>query len=216
MGDLSGKTALVTGSVQGIGLSIATALARAGARIAVHGPAGDAQIEQACVHLRKAGSPQAEYFNGNLRNADRIAELMASVAAWGGADILVTTVDPAATPQPGETAAAAWDRILALHLSAAFHGLDAALPLMIARGYGRVIMTSPGPSRTAAQADPLPRMAAHHGLLGLAQAATDQLGYGCNVIVQCLPYDPATAEPQAIAAKVVALCDPKAPLAPGA
>jgi len=44
MTDLTGKTALVTGSVQGIGLAIAEALAAAGARIAVHGLAGDAQI----------------------------------------------------------------------------------------------------------------------------------------------------------------------------
>lgn len=41
MTDLTGKTALVTGSVQGIGLAIARALAGAGARIAVHGIAGD-------------------------------------------------------------------------------------------------------------------------------------------------------------------------------
>jgi 3-hydroxybutyrate dehydrogenase len=40
MTDLGGKTALVTGSVQGIGLAIAKALGAAGARIAVHGLAG--------------------------------------------------------------------------------------------------------------------------------------------------------------------------------
>ncbi|MFC3117946.1 SDR family NAD(P)-dependent oxidoreductase [Jhaorihella thermophila] len=62
MTDLSGKTALVTGSVQGIGLAIAEELAKAGARIAVHGIAGDAQIEEVCDRLHKAGAPQAEYF----------------------------------------------------------------------------------------------------------------------------------------------------------
>jgi 3-hydroxybutyrate dehydrogenase len=84
MTDLSGKTALVTGSVQGIGLAIAEALAEAGARIAVHGLAGDAQIEEVCHHLRDKGSPHAEFFDGDLRNADRIDELMKAVAAWGG------------------------------------------------------------------------------------------------------------------------------------
>jgi 3-hydroxybutyrate dehydrogenase len=62
MTDLSGKTALVTGSVQGIGLAIAEALAGAGARIAVHGIAGDAQIEEVCHHLRDKGSPHVEFF----------------------------------------------------------------------------------------------------------------------------------------------------------
>ena len=64
MTDLTGKTALVTGSVQGIGLAIARKLAGAGARIAVHGIAGDAQIEEVCDALHKAGSPQAEFFAG--------------------------------------------------------------------------------------------------------------------------------------------------------
>ncbi|MFV0514924.1 MAG: SDR family NAD(P)-dependent oxidoreductase [Jhaorihella sp.] len=58
MTDLTGKTALVTGSVQGIGLAIARELAGAGARIAVHGIAGDAQIEEVCDGLHKAGRPR--------------------------------------------------------------------------------------------------------------------------------------------------------------
>ncbi len=55
MTDLTGKTALVTGSVQGIGLAIATALAEAGARIAVHGLAGDAQIEDVLRPVARRG-----------------------------------------------------------------------------------------------------------------------------------------------------------------
>lgn len=57
MTDLNGKTALVTGSVQGIGLAIAKELAAAGARIAVHGIA-DAETAEAAVRtLQQAGSP---------------------------------------------------------------------------------------------------------------------------------------------------------------
>ena len=57
MGHLSGRTALVTGSVQGIGLAIAKALAGEGVRIALHGlasPEEAAAAEQAC---RDAGAP---------------------------------------------------------------------------------------------------------------------------------------------------------------
>ena len=75
MTDLSGKTALVTGSVQGIGLAIAEALAEAGARIAVHGIAGDSQIDEVCTHLRDKGAPQAEFFHGDLRHPDRVEDL---------------------------------------------------------------------------------------------------------------------------------------------
>ena len=69
MTDLTGKTALVTGSVQGIGLAIAHALAGADARIAVHGIAGDVEIEEACAQLKAAGSPQAEFFAGDFGGA---------------------------------------------------------------------------------------------------------------------------------------------------
>ena len=89
MTDLNGKTALITGSVQGIGLAIAESLAEAGARIAVHGIAGDAQVHEVCEHLRDKGSPQAEFFRGDLRHPDQIDAMMDAVEAWGGVDILV-------------------------------------------------------------------------------------------------------------------------------
>jgi len=89
MTDLTGKTALVTGSVQGIGFAIAKALAEAGARIAVHGIAGDAQIHEVCGKLRQAGAQEAEFFDGDLRGPEQIERMMEAVAAWGGADILV-------------------------------------------------------------------------------------------------------------------------------
>lgn len=170
MTDLRGKTALVTGSVQGIGLAIAEALARAGARIAVHGLAGDAQIEEACIHLRKAGSPQAEYFRGNLRSPDRIAELMSAVAAWGGADILVNNAGIQRTAPLAEMPRAAWDDILAINLSAAFHTMQAALPLMAARGYGRVINIA-SVHGLVASSQKAPYVAAKHGLIGLSKVA---------------------------------------------
>jgi 3-hydroxybutyrate dehydrogenase len=170
MTDLSGKTALVTGSVQGIGLAIAEALARAGARIAVHGLAGDAQIEEACANLRACGSPQAEFFHGNLRNPDRIAELMEAVAAWGGADILVNNAGIQRTAPLSEMPRTAWDDILAINLSAAFHTMQAALPSMAKRGYGRVINIA-SVHGLVASTEKAAYVAAKHGLVGLSKVA---------------------------------------------
>ncbi len=170
MTDLSGKTALVTGSVQGIGLAIAEELAKAGARIAVHGIAGDAQIEEVCDRLHKAGSPQAEYFPGDLRHPDRIDELMQAVATWGGADILVNNAGIQRTAPLAEMSRETWDEILSVNLSAAFQTMRAALPRMAERGYGRVINIASVHGLVASR-DKAPYVASKFGLVGLSRVA---------------------------------------------
>ncbi len=170
MTDLTGKTALVTGSVQGIGLAIAEALASAGARIAVHGLAGDAQIEEVCTHLRDKGSPQAEFFHGDLRQPERIADLMEAVAAWGGADILVNNAGIQHTAPLAEMPKERWQTILDINLSAAFHTMQAAMPLMAERGYGRVINIASVHGLVASK-DKAPYVAAKFGLVGLSRVA---------------------------------------------
>jgi 3-hydroxybutyrate dehydrogenase len=170
MVNLAGKTALVTGSVQGIGLAIAEALAGAGARIAVHGLAGDALRHEACTRLEAAGAPEASFFGGDLRDPDRIAELMAAVEAWGGADILVNNAGIQQTAPLPEVPRDLWDAILAVNLSAAFHTMQAVLPMMAARGYGRVINIA-SVHGIVASADKAPYVAAKHGLVGLTKVA---------------------------------------------
>ncbi|MDV7143482.1 3-hydroxybutyrate dehydrogenase [Tropicimonas sp. TH_r6] len=206
MTELAGKTALVTGSVQGIGLAIATELARAGARIAVHGIAGDLQVHEVCTALREAGSPQAEFFQGDLREPERIAELMAAVAAWGGADILVNNAGIQHTAPLAEMPGEKWDAILAVNLSAAFHLMQAAMPLMATRGYGRVINIASVHGLVASK-DKAPYVAAKHGLIGLSKVAAleyanaGKTGLG-GVTVNCICpgwTETAIIEPQIVA-----------------
>ena len=168
--DLAGRTALVTGSVQGIGLAIAEALAGAGARIAVHGLPGDAAQHEARERLRAAGAPDAQVFDADLRDPDRIAELMAAVAAWGGADILVNNAGIQQTAPLPEVPGAMWDAILAVNLSAPFHTMQAALPEMARRGYGRVINIA-SVHGLVASVNKAPYVAAKHGLVGLSKVA---------------------------------------------
>lgn len=170
MTDLTGKTALITGSVQGIGLAIAEAMAAAGARIAVHGIAGDAQIEEVCSHLKDEGAPQAEFFAGDMRNPDRIAELMDAVATWGGPDILVNNAGIQHTAPLAEMPCEKWDAILAVNLSAAFHTMQAAMPGMAERGFGRVINIASVHGLVASK-DKAPYVAAKFGLVGLSRVA---------------------------------------------
>ncbi len=170
MTDLSGKTALVTGSVQGIGMEIARALAGAGARIAVHGLAGDEQAREACETMEKAGAPEAEFFPGDLRNPTLIREMMAAVHAWGGTDILVNNAGIQHTAPLGEMPAETFEQIMAVNLHACFHTMQAALPEMARRGYGRVVNIA-SVHGLVGSVNKAPYVAAKHGLVGLSKVA---------------------------------------------
>ncbi len=168
MTDLSGRTALVTGSTSGIGLAIAEALGAAGARLALHGLAGDMEVHDAVERVRKAGSPQVEFFPGDMRHPDRIAELMAAVAAWGGADILVNNAGIQHTAPTSEMPDEKWDAVIAINLSACFHTMKAALPRMAETGFGRIVNIASVHGLVASK-DKAPYVAAKHGLIGLTR-----------------------------------------------
>lgn len=167
---LAGKTALVTGSVQGIGLAIAQALAGAGARIAVHGLASTEIAEDVVARLDRAGAAQVRFFPGDLADPEAIEGLMAEVAAWGGADILVNNAGVQHTAPLAEMPRERWDAILAINLSAAFHTMRAAMPEMARRGYGRVINIASVHGLVASM-NKAPYVAAKFGLVGLSRVA---------------------------------------------
>lgn len=213
MTDLSERTALVTGSVQGIGFAVARALAEAGARIAVHGLAGDAEIHDVCEALKVAGAPEAEFFHGDLRDGQQAEELMAAVAAWGGADILVNNAGIQRTGPIAGMPRADWDAIIAVNLSAPFLTMRAALPAMAERGYGRVINIA-SVHGLVASSEKAPYVAAKHGLVGLSRVAAleyaaqgDRVQGGVTVNCICPGWtETAIIEPQ-IAARAKALGD---------
>ncbi|MGY6635214.1 MAG: 3-hydroxybutyrate dehydrogenase [Alkalilacustris sp.] len=190
MTDLGGKTALVTGSTSGIGLAIAEALGAAGARVAIHGIAGDMEIHDALERVKRAGAPEAQFFGGDMRDPDRIAELMAAVEAWGGVDILVNNAGiqhtAATVDMPGDK----WQAIIAINLSACFYTMKAALPGMVARGYGRVINIASTHGLVASK-EKAPYVAAKHGLVGMTKvvalehAATGDAASG-GVTANCI------------------------------
>ncbi len=91
---LSTRTALVTGSLQGIGF--AAVLAGAGARLAVYGLGTPQQADDAVAAMREAGAADARFFEGDMRDPAAIDALMDAIAAWGGVDILVNNAGMAA------------------------------------------------------------------------------------------------------------------------
>ena len=166
---LNGKNAIVTGSTSGIGLGIAEALARAGANLMMNGFGDAKEIEAARARLEKEHGVTVLYSAANMMNPDEIAGMAnAAREAFDTVDILVNNagiqhVSPVET-FPLEK----WDAIIAINLSAAFHGIRAVVPDMKKRRFGRIINIA---SAHALVASPFKAayVAAKHGIAGLTK-----------------------------------------------
>jgi len=168
---LSEKTALVTGSTQGIGLAIAVRLARAGAAIALHGLATAAQAAEAEAMARAAGAADVCFFDSDLRDPAAIASMMRTAEAWKGhLDILVNNAGIQYTAPLIDMPPERWDAIIAVNLSAAFHTMRHAIPGMIERGFGRIVNLGSVHGLVASK-DKGAYVASKFGLVGLTRTA---------------------------------------------
>jgi 3-hydroxybutyrate dehydrogenase len=167
---LEGRTALVTGSVQGIGMAVAKSLASAGARIGVHGLATPQQAAEAVDAMKKSGAPDAKFFEGDVRKPEAIKAMMDAVSAWGGPDILVNNAGVQHTVSLADATREIWDNVIAVNLSAAFDTMRLALPGMAKRGYGRVVNIA-SVHGLVASVNKAPYVASKFGLVGMSKVA---------------------------------------------
>jgi len=167
---LEGRTALVTGSIQGIGMAIGKVLASAGAQIGVHGLATQQEAAAAVETMKECGAMDAHFFVSDMRDPSAINAMMADVFAWSEVDILVNNAGIQNTVSLAEATRQVWDDIIAVNLSGAFDTMRHALPRMAKRGYGRVINVA-SVHGLVASVNKAPYVAAKFGLIGLSRVA---------------------------------------------
>lgn len=167
---LAGRRALVTGSLQGIGLAIAQSLATEGCQLILHGLGDHALRDAAQQQALAAGAKSVACLGQDLSDPRQIADLMDCVLSTGPLDILVNNAGIQQVAPLADMPDDAWDRIIAINLSAAFHTMKAALPKMAERGYGRVVNIA-SVHGLVASINKGPYVAAKFGLVGLSKVA---------------------------------------------
>ena len=172
----------------GIGLGIAKVLSAHGASVCLNGLGDQATIDAALeeVHAAAHADAKVEYHPADLTQAEAIASMVQHAESkLGSVDILVNNAGIQYVSSLADFPKDAWDRVLALNLTAVFLGTQAVLPGMLAAGYGRVINVA-SVHGVVASANKSAYVAAKHGVVGLTKAtALETAGTGVTANAVC-------------------------------
>jgi NAD(P)-dependent dehydrogenase (short-subunit alcohol dehydrogenase family) len=148
------KTAIVVGAANGIGRATALAFASAGAAVAcadIETPGAKATAAE----IEQGGGQALPVHLDVTDGASCRAAVAATVERFGGVDVLLYgAADNDRTATVLEMDEAAWDRVIRINLTGAFLMARAAIPAMIARGGGSVILIASQLGRVAAPGRP--------------------------------------------------------------
>jgi 3-oxoacyl-[acyl-carrier protein] reductase len=146
---LAGRVALVTGASRGIGAAIAIALADAGADVAVNYRERVAEAEFVAGAITTLGR-RAVAVAADVSRGEAVDGLVRAVEAMlGPIDILVNNAGIALIRGIDDLTEADFDQTIAVNLKSAFLCIQAVLPQMRARGWGRIVNISSGAARGA-------------------------------------------------------------------
>ncbi len=179
--DLSGKTAVITGSNSGIGLGIAWEFARAGADIVLNSFTDNEEDHALAQEIADETGVSVRYIQADMSKPDQCRKLIEDA---GKCDILVNNAGIQHVAPIPEFPAEKWDAIIAINMSSAFHTTAVALPMMRKAGWGRVINIASAHGLTASPFKAA-YVAAKHGVVGLTKVTaleTAKEDITCNAI----------------------------------
>ncbi|HSO97089.1 MAG TPA: SDR family NAD(P)-dependent oxidoreductase [Acidimicrobiia bacterium] len=169
-----GRVAVVTGAASGMGLAIAQRLAGSGNRVAVLDLDAVA-AERAAEELRGEGS-QALGVAADVADRGAVDRALTHVRReLGPVEIVVTSAGLDEFTSFTDITPSQWDRMLAVNLTGTFHCVQAAVPDMMAVGWGRIVTISSSSAQSGA------RRMAHYvaskgGVIALTKALAAELG----------------------------------------
>ena len=185
---ITGKAALVCGSSAGLGRAIADALAVEGCRVAVNGR-DEERLNHAVALLAQRHETEIAGFRADVSVPAQATDLVDQVRQrFGSVDILVcNAAGPAAGPFE-TTPVDSWQAALDLNLLSAVHLCRAAVPLMRARRWGRIICLTSVAARQPI-AGLILSTTARAGVLGFSKCLADEVASdGITVNAVCPGY----------------------------
>ena len=181
---LKGKTALVTGSTSGIGLSYAKAFAAEGAAVMINGFGDEAAVEKERAALAQTSGAGALYDAADMTKPDQIAAMVRRCHdELGGPDIIVNNAGIQHVAPIEDFPPEKFEAIIQINLTSAWYMMRAAVPFMKERKWGRIISTASAHSLVASP-NKSAYVMAKHGIAGLTktvalEVATDGITVNC-------------------------------------
>lgn len=181
--DFEGRVAIVTGGAKGIGYACAERLLDSGASVAVW-DVDEKALDAAVAELSAKGEVRGLLCDvGDWNAVDRA--MRETLERFGQLDVMIANAGIAGTIKPAwETSLEDWDRLIRLDLTSVFYSCKAAIPHMLERSYGRIVVVSSiaglegAPNNSAYSA-------AKAGAIGYAKAVGKELAKS-NVMVNCV------------------------------
>ena len=181
---MKNKTAIVTGSTSGIGYAIAKILAKAGYNIMLNGFVDSSRLQEIKQELAAFGVKES-YSSADMKKPIEIQEMINQAnTELGSVDILVNNAGIQKVSSVENFPDEDWDNVIAINLSASFHSIKHALPLMRKNGWGRIINIASAHGLVAS-VNKSAYVAAKHGIIGLTKTValeTAKENITCNAI----------------------------------
>ncbi|MBP9752653.1 MAG: 3-hydroxybutyrate dehydrogenase [Proteobacteria bacterium] len=183
--NLSGKTAIITGSTSGIGLAIAQKLANMNANVVISGLEDENDIQKNLEELKTLTNGHVLYVQSDLSKPEGCFNLIdKAILEFNKVDILVNNAGIQFVSPIEDFPIEKWNMILNTNLSSVFYCTQKVLPIMRQNNFGRIINIA-SVHGVVASPQKSAYVAAKHGVIGLTKVIaleTAKDNITCNAI----------------------------------